>query len=248
MSSAPSSPHHNMELTHGSLFSGIGGFDLGFERVGIKTLWQVECDPYALKVLEKHWPDVPRYTDIRAVEWGTVPRPDIVSGGFPCQDISEAGHGDGLAGARSGLWRFMAMVVSQIRPRYVVVENVSALLYRGLGRVLGDLSEIGYDAEWEIISACALGAPHTRERVFIVAYPQSERGLQLRWLQQPKNRQKKGYICQWPHQPEPVRMADGIPNRIHRLKCLGNAIVPQVAEEIGRMIMVVETEGGPTTG
>src|SRR3990167_10224394 len=121
-----------MDLTHGSLFSGIGGFDLGFERVGIKTIWQVECEPYCLKVLEQHWPNVRRYTDVRTFLNESPKRPDILSGGFPCQDISVAGKGAGIVeGTRSGLWSHFHRAISVLRPKFVVVENVSALLFRG---------------------------------------------------------------------------------------------------------------------
>src|SRR3990167_1966030 len=161
-----------MDLTHGSLFAGIGGFDLGFERAGFKTLWQVECEPYWLKVLEKHWPNVKRYTDVRTFLDESPERPDILSGGFPCQDISLAGKQRGIhVDTRSGLWFAMHRTISKLQPRYVVVENVAALLLNGMGIVLGQLSEIGYDAEWEVIPASSVGACHKRERVFLVAYP-----------------------------------------------------------------------------
>jgi len=158
-------------LTFGSLFAGIGGFDLGLERAGMRCEWQVEIDPYARAVLAKHWPDVRRHEDVRTFpppegEWGV----DVICGGFPCQDISVAGKGAGLAGARSGLWYEYARIIGELRPRYVIVENVAALLARGMGTVLGDLSALGYDAEWHVISAAAVGAPHRRERVWVVAW------------------------------------------------------------------------------
>jgi len=156
-------------LTFGSLFAGIGGFDLGLERAGMVCKWQVEIDDYATKVLEKHWPSVRRWSDVRTFppegDWNV----DVICGGFPCQDISVAGKGAGLAGARSGLWYEFARIIRTIRPRWVVVENVPALTARGLGTVLGDLAEIGFDAEWHCIPACAVGAPHRRERIWIVA-------------------------------------------------------------------------------
>jgi DNA (cytosine-5)-methyltransferase 1 len=160
-------------LTVGSLFSGIGGFDLAAERVGWEIKWQVEIDPYCTKVLEKHWPHVRRYGDIKRLRYPS--RVDVICGGFPCQDISQAGKRAGIDGTRSGLWREMARIVRAVRPRYVVVENVSALLARGLGRVLGDLAACGYDAEWDCIPAFAVGAPHRRDRVFLVAYPAERR-------------------------------------------------------------------------
>src|SRR3990167_7782710 len=200
LANVPSAPPHDqrtpddrplhartaMELTHGSLFSGIGGFDLGFERAGFKTLWQVEIEDYATKVLEKHWPNVRRYRDITTIDWGTIPIPIVLTGGFPCQDISVAGKGAGITGTRSGLWSHFHRAISVLRPPYVVAENVSALLFRGMGRVLGDLSEIGYDAEWEVISASALGAVHKRERVFILAYPRGTIKGSVRISQLPK--------------------------------------------------------------
>ena len=160
------------KMTVGSLFAGIGGFDLGFERAGYEIKFQVEIDKYANKVLEKHFPNAERFNDVRTVGKHNLPYVDVLVGGFPCQDISVAGKGAGIKeGTRSGLWSEFARIISEIRPRYVVVENVAALLGRGMGRVLGDLSEIGYDAEWRIISAADVGAPHLRKRIWIVAYP-----------------------------------------------------------------------------
>jgi DNA (cytosine-5)-methyltransferase 1 len=158
-------------VTFGELFAGIGGFSLGLERAGMTCKWQVEIDPYATAVLNKHWPDVPKHDDVR-----TFPPThddysvDLICGGFPCQDISVAGKGAGLAGERSGLWHEFARIIGEIRPRYVVVENVAALLTRGMDVVLGTLATLGYDAEWHVIPASAVGAPHRRERVWIIAY------------------------------------------------------------------------------
>jgi len=157
-------------LTFGELFAGIGGFSLGLERAGMKCQWQVEIDPYATQVLKKHWPEVPKHDDVRTFPPQGDHAVDVICGGFPCQDISVAGKGAGLAGARSGLWREFARIIGELRPRYVIVENVAALLTRGMGTVLSDLSALGYDAEWHIISAAAVGAPHRRERVWIVAW------------------------------------------------------------------------------
>jgi DNA (cytosine-5)-methyltransferase 1 len=157
-------------ITFGSLFAGIGGFDLGFERAGMSCRWQVEIDDYATKVLKKHWPNVHRERDIRECGRHNLERVDVICGGFPCQDISYAGRGAGLDGERSGLFFEAVRVVCELRPRIVVLENVAALLTRGLDRVLGTLAEIGFDAEWHCIPAAALGAPHIRDRVFVVAY------------------------------------------------------------------------------
>ena len=163
----------------GSLFSGIGGFDLGFERAGMRVSWQVELDPYCRAVLARHFPDAARFEDVQEVSAASLDPVDLICGGFPCQDLSSAGRGAGIDGARSGLWSEFARIVRELRPRYVVVENVPALLTgkgkrweRGpIGRVLGDLAEARYDAEWACLSAREFGAPHLRKRVWIVAYP-----------------------------------------------------------------------------
>ena len=163
----------------GSLFAGIGGFDLGFERAGMRVAWQVEQDAYCRAVLARHFPYAARFEDVREVGIDTLDPVDLICGGFPCQDLSSAGRGAGIDGARSGLWAEYARIIRELRPRYVVVENVPALLTgkgkrwdRGpIGRVLGDLAEARYDAEWACLSAREFGAPHLRKRVWIVAYP-----------------------------------------------------------------------------
>jgi DNA (cytosine-5)-methyltransferase 1 len=155
--------------TFGSLFSGIGGLDLGLERAGWECRWQVEIDDYCRRVLAKHWPDVPKFGDIRTVTGGELERVDLICGGFPCQDISNAGKRAGIDGQRSGLWDEYIRLVRVVRPGLVLVENVAALLGRGLGRVLGDLAESGYDAEWDCLPASVVGAPHLRDRVFVTA-------------------------------------------------------------------------------
>ena len=129
-----------MTLTFGSLFAGIGGMDLGLERAGMQCKWQVEINPYAQKVLAKHWPHVDRFEDVRAVGARELAPVDLIAGGFPCQDISHAGLRAGIDGERSGLWSEFARLVRELRPRYVLVENVAALLVRGVERVLGDLA------------------------------------------------------------------------------------------------------------
>jgi DNA (cytosine-5)-methyltransferase 1 len=166
-----------MGLTVGSLFSGIGGLDLGLEWAGFETKWFCEIEEFPQKVLKHHWPEVPIYNDVREITADTVIPVDVIAGGFPCQDISWAGIGRGIdynlseqEGTRSGLWWEMWRVIRNLRPRYVIAENVPALTHRGLDIVLGSLAQIGYDAEWQTISAASVGAPHIRERVFIVAY------------------------------------------------------------------------------
>ena len=158
-------------LTVGSLFSGIGGFELGFEATGrFKTRWQIECDAYATKVLAKHWPDVYRHNDVCTWPNEKTEPVDVIIGGFPCQDISYAGKGAGLDGKRSGLFYELMRIVRVVGPQYVVLENVAALFSRGLDQVLGTLASHGYDAEWEVVSAASVGAPHRRDRVFIIGY------------------------------------------------------------------------------
>jgi len=156
-------------LTVGSLFAGIGGFDLGLERAGMEIEWQVEYEPYCQKVLAKHWPRVTRYGDITTVEWARVAPVDLVCGGFPCQPVSVAGHQLGTADAR-WLWPEFVRCLRVLRPPYVLVENVPGLLLRTVGDVLRDLAVLGYDAEWRVLSAATFGAPHLRKRVWIVAH------------------------------------------------------------------------------
>jgi DNA (cytosine-5)-methyltransferase 1 len=237
------------KLTVGSLFAGIGGFDLGFERAGFEIRWQVEIDPFCRAVLAKHWPDVRRYEDVRTVHrapcfddfcGGCVESVDVLVGGFPCQDVSHAGARVGIAGERSGLWREFGRLAGELRPRYVVVENVTGLTDRGIDVVLGDLAALGFDAEWSVLSACAVGAPHTRERVFIVAYPASERPGQLWRIERPTNRTAERHLHWTESEPPRERVVNGIPDRLDRLKSLGNAIVPQEAEWIARRILEAE--------
>jgi DNA (cytosine-5)-methyltransferase 1 len=160
----------------GSLFSGIGGLDIGLEQAtGGRVVWMCENDPYARRVLARHFPDMPCYDDVRDVDEG-APAVDLVCGGFPCQDVSAAGSGAGIRGSRSGLWSEFARVVRVLRPGLVFVENVPGLASRGLGVVLGDLAALGYDAEWDCIGACCVGAPHRRLRLFILA-ADSERDI-----------------------------------------------------------------------
>lgn len=163
-------------LTVLDLFSGIGGFSLGLERTGgFKTVAFCEIDPFCRKVLAKHWPDVPVHEDITTLRGEDVGPVDVIAGGFPCQDISTAGRGDGIEGSRSGLWSEFARLIGELRPRYVIVENVAALLGRGLDRVLGDLAALGFDAEWHGIPIGTLGAPHNRDRIWILAYTDRRR-------------------------------------------------------------------------
>lgn len=224
----------DMQPTLGSLFAGIGGIDLGFERAGFRTVWQVEIDPYCRKVLARHFPDAERFEDVRTVGAGSLRRVDVIAGGFPCQDISSAGgSGEGIEGKRSILWFEMARIIGELRPYYVLVENSPNLLRRGMGGVLGALAKIGYDAEWRVISACSVGASHTRKRLFVVCYPMCGRfeGDNRGWhVSIPSTG------LRWPTESEVRRAPNGIRNRVDRIRGLGNAVVPQIPELIARRI------------
>lgn len=154
----------------GSLFSGIGGLELGLERAGLgHTAWQVERDPFCLSILQSHWPEALRLDDVHHAGRATLPRVDLICGGFPCQDVSSAGNRAGLAGSRSGLWREFARVVSEMRPEWVVVENVASGANLWLDAVVRDLEELAYACLPLPLSAAGVGAPHLRRRVFVVA-------------------------------------------------------------------------------
>ena len=246
-----------MPLTVGSLFAGIGGFDLGFERAGMVTRWQVEQDEFCCKVLARHFPDAKQYEDVRDVGRHNLEPVDVIAGGFPCQDLSYAGNRAGIEeGTRSGLWSEYARIVGELRPRYVVVENVAALLDGGMGIVLSDMAKIGYDAEWDCIPAASLGAPHSRDRCFIVAYPAGtgqndrlEAGASGRTPLEPRGLSGGRMVGLWPArnawvgtEPNVGRMAYGVPCQMDRLRTLGNAVVPQIAEWIGRRLVVYESD------
>jgi DNA (cytosine-5)-methyltransferase 1 len=258
------------------LFSGIGGFSLGLERAGMRTVAFCEIDPYCQRILAKHWPNVPVFGDVRELtaqsladaNRGRQPKftecngqsitgqqascgsdpvgchVDVICGGFPCQDISVAGKGAGIAGERSGLWKEFGRIIGEVRPRYVIVENVAALLGRGFGVVLGDLAALGMCCEWHCIPASAVGAPHRRDRLWIVAYSISS---ELRDQSGRRNGSGWSYTPQlkhfgwWLTEPNVGRVAHGVPARVDRLRALGNAIVPQIAEIIGRAIMAIES-------
>lgn len=299
----------------GSSFSGIGGFELGLERAipNSKTVWQVEQNTFCQKILRKHWPDAKIYDDVREVGAHNLEPVDIFCAGFPCQDISVAGKGEGLNGEKSGLWWECFRIISELRPRIIVLENVSAVTFRGGREVVGSLTSIGYDTEWQVISARMFGAPHIRKRWFLVGYasdtnsqskPQEDKtfvskrkerntrnsfggsnrkydvthtnskskpdssnyaktlegatahtnserskeqsfdSISVEQERQPKRRSGKNNGTQqrnyWRENvPEsPIcRVDDGIPNRVDRLRALGNAIVPQCSEYIGRCIV-----------
>ena len=230
------------------LFSGIGGFSLGLERAGMETVAFCEIDKFCQKVLTKHWPDVPIFNDVRSLDYdGTV---DVICGGFPCQPFSVAGKQKGKDDDRH-LWPAMFSLVQKYRPNWVIGENVAGLINMGLDNVLADLESEGYTTRTFVIPACAINAPHRRDRVWIIASSNSG-GLQRggnrfydseRWnisereIMQSIARSRTSYNNL--STPRVCRGNDGIPNRSHRLKSLGNAVVPQIPEIIGRAIMAI---------
>jgi DNA (cytosine-5)-methyltransferase 1 len=200
-----------LDLTIGSLFSGVGGYELGLERAGLgATVWQCELSPFCRQILAKHWPHAERFSDVRLIGKGThvenfmgaeyrrerkqLPYVDVICGGFPCQDVSLAGAGAGLAGDQSGLWFEFARIVRDVRPRFVAIENVAALAARGLVTVLSDLAEAGYDAIWFPLSAKDVGAPHKRERLFVVAWRVSDANGEPLRLEQQRHEGRRGGI------------------------------------------------------
>lgn len=229
-----------------SFFSGIGGLELGLEAaLGAETVFQCESDPYARSVLARHWPLAQRHDDITRLQPDEIPAADVWCGGFPCQDISVAGKREGIRGARSGLFFEWMRLVRAVRPRFVVMENVPAILAdENIGPVLWALAEAGYDAEWDMLGAWEVGAPHVRDRWWLVAWslaadansvrPQGQREATLgTWREQ----QLEGLVQDQLRLCVPAGriggVADRAPHRKHRLKCLGNAVVPQVAYVIG---------------
>ena len=239
--------------THLDLFSGIGGFSLAAEAAGWRTVGFAETDDYASKVLKRHWPDVPNYGDVRAVPARPV---GLITGGFPCQPFSLAGKQRGAEDDRY-LWPEMLGVIARCRPAWVLGENVPGLVRMGLDQVLSDLEGEGYACRTFAIPACGINAWHRRERVWIVGYAERERGpgravhagnlSSARFRGAPDTpesagprpapvadavRQRfrlPGAAETWATEPDVDRVVDGLPNRAHRLRCLGNAIVPQMA-------------------
>jgi DNA (cytosine-5)-methyltransferase 1 len=242
-------------ITVGSLFSGIGGMELGLERTGkYKVIWNCEINPYCIEVLKKHWKDVPNLGDITKVNWNEIEKPELICGGFPCQDISIAGKGQGIKeGTRSGLWSEFAKSIRILRPKYALIENVPMLSKRGLNIVLADLAKMGYNAEWGIISASSVGAMHKRERIFIIAYSTGNRisrmwketipeFKELSWC---KDIRRIEDLRNRLDIPEPLvcRSNNGVSRRLdnyirtERTKAIGNAVVPQVAQTIGYFLL-----------
>lgn len=248
--------------TVGSLFAGIGGMDLGLERAGFEVRWQVEISEFCRRVLSKHWPKVRRYGDIRGVGSELDPV-DLVAGGFPCQDVSSAGGRAGIVnGSRSGLWSEMLRVLQLLRPRVALLENVSALLDRMDGgrapapiqRVLGDLAESGFDAEWDCLPT-GLNRGHRRDRVFIVAYPMRSGLSGSGECREAANQAKCLYgdstapgFLRAQSAPAVVRNVLGIPGRMDRIVGIGNCVAPDAAEWIGRRILAALSDSQRPAG
>lgn len=248
------------------LFSGIGGFSLGLERTGgFETVAFCEIEPFCRRVLSKHWPGVPIYEDVRELSADTLRRDgitdiDVICGGFPCQDISTAGKRSGIKGARSGLWEEYRRIIGEVRPQFIIVENVASLLGLGMGTVLGDLSALRYDAVWDCIPASAVGAPHSRDRVWIVAHStdtvRREVGRCMDGGEgtgrpetsvRPVRKGMRDAIHGgpqashwWDAEPCVCRVDDGVSRGLDRNRALGNAVVPRIVECLGRAIIATE--------
>ena len=239
---------------------------LGLEMAGIEPVAHAEINSYASKVLHKHWPDVPNLGDVTAIDWVNsgidLTSVDLIAGGSPCQDVSVGNkHYSNIStGAKSSLWFEFKRAIEEVEPKYVIFENVKGITKRGLDTVLQDLASLGYDAIWQVIPASAVGARHIRWRLFVLAYPNSER-LQEQWratpacteyttaqrgravskvLGQSIARGAKANANLWKAEPSVGRMVDGVSNRVDRLRGLGNMVVPQVAKVLGDTIMVVD--------
>lgn len=237
------------------LFAGIGGFSLGFDQVegdAFETVAFCEIDQYAREVLSNHWPGTPIYHDAKELNRGTlesdgVRLPDIITAGWPCQDISTAGSGVGLDGERSGLWGEVARIIGELHPRFVVLENSPNLRNRGLEYVLSDLWSLGFDAEWHVVSASSVGAFHQRARLWIVAYSQ-RLGLPGSWELAPPVHptpsefgEANRFVNDFLEGSLPFVCGghDGVPERVDHqaVKQLGNAVVPQITRQIAAAIL-----------
>lgn len=235
-----------MKLTSLHLFAGIGGCALGFQRAGFRPIAFADSHPHAQAVLKRHWPAAQHFGDVCGIKAADlVERPAVITGGFPCQDISYANrNATGITGRRSSLWFEQLRLIKELEPSYVLGENVVALRTRGLDVLLGSLAAIGYDAEWHCIPACYLGAWHKRDRIWILAYPsngsQSRKGpiLRQRHLSAPI----RGMAPRWPGRsalasPRLCGHLDGVPEATQRLLRLGNSCYPAIPEMIGRAIL-----------
>jgi len=225
----------------GSLFAGVGGLELGLERAGLwPTVWQVEKDPYASKVLAKHWPEAKRFDDVCTVGAHNLEPVDLICGGFPCTDLSVAGRKAGLEGRESGLWFEFERVVGEMRPAWVVVENIHHAWRKWVPVVRRAFWALGYTSVPLRLSAADVGAWHRRRRVFVLAHADGAnlRLLARRWSgtgrQEAAQPQHDG---RWPGPPRVQRAPDGLPYGVDRNRCIGNAVVPAQGEAIGRAII-----------
>lgn len=220
------------------LFSGIGGFSLGLERTGgFETVAFCEIEEFPRRVLAKHWPEVPIYDDVATADFSSLGPVDVVTAGFPCQDISLAGPGAGLSGERSGLFWQIIRAASLVGWPRLLLENVAELLNRGVGEVLGALASVGYDAQWDCIQACDAGEPHKRDRIIITANTNEMRELQPGW----GIRDKRGWAI---HRIQETLRSyadnDGVRGddvTSKRMDCVGNGIVAKIPEMIGVKIL-----------
>jgi DNA (cytosine-5)-methyltransferase 1 len=228
-------------LTFGSLFAGIGGFDLALTREGFRGRWAVELNGFGRAVLQHRFYPLIVYEDVTRVDWSAVSPVDVLVGGFPCQDISVASHTrDGIDGARSGLWKEFRNAIKEVRPTWVIIENSDQLVTRGLDVVLRDLAALGYDAEWGRIPAAAVGAPHLRWRLWILAYPsevghRGTYGFGEGWRRS-FERCAEEVGTHWASEPGVRRVANGVPRWLDRTAALGNAVVPQVVQYLARQV------------
>ena len=249
-------------LTFGSLFTGFGGLDLGLERAGLQCAWQVEINDYATQVLEKQWPDVTRFRDVCACEKDNLVPVDLICGGFPCQPHSTAGKRKASQDERD-LWPEFYRLICELRPRWVLAENVRGILSsehgQFFGGILRDLAHCGYDAEWRVFRACDFDYPHIRQRVFLLAYPmRRRRELILRngtrsSREEDTRRMEAGVMDsiwstltqfeQRVGQPSVCGSNDGISRPVERLRGIGNAVVPAIAEHIGQCILAYDARG-----
>lgn len=221
----------------GSLFAGIGGFDLGFERAGgFEIAWQCEIDPNKRAALAKWWPYCERFEDITTLDPSQLSAVDVVTAGFPCQDNASCGRRAGLAGRKSGLWSYVPAILRTTRPRYVLVENPPGVLKRGASVVLADLAELGFNAEWDVLPAAVVGSPQLRARVWILAYPSGQRIAPDDTVF--AGRAKPDRSAWWATEPALDRVADGFPGWM--VGALGDSVVPQIAEWIATRIKEAE--------
>jgi len=226
----------NEQRTHIDLFSGIGGFALAANAAGFRTSVFCEQDDYCAKVLRRHWPNVPIVPDVKEFDGGRWKGADLLTGGFPCQPFSNAGLKLGKEDNDRYLWPEMFRVIKEARPRFVLAENVTPLVRLALDEVLSDLGSEGYSCGTVVLPACAVNASHRRPRCWVLAHANSERGrggeCEREYATNAGEPSGSPELRNWDVEPPLGRVAHGIPHRTHRLKALGNAIVPQVAYEI----------------